>query len=91
LSLRVISDLERGFHHTARKDTAVLLAEPLGLDEPTWELFVEAARGRAPAASVPAATSGLPGAGGDLAGRQAWMGGLIAFSYRGLSSRRSPT
>jgi predicted ATPase/DNA-binding CsgD family transcriptional regulator/DNA-binding XRE family transcriptional regulator len=55
LSPRAVSDLERGIHRTAHKDTAVLLAGALGLDGPARELFVAAARGRAPAAGVLAA------------------------------------
>jgi transcriptional regulator with XRE-family HTH domain len=35
LSRRSISDLERGVNRTARKDTAVLLADALGLAEPS--------------------------------------------------------
>jgi WD40 repeat protein/transcriptional regulator with XRE-family HTH domain len=73
LSLRGVSDLERGFHRTARKDTAVLLAGALGLEGPARELFVAAARGRAPAAGVLAAARG---------GRR-----LVAGSpYRGLAA-----
>jgi transcriptional regulator with XRE-family HTH domain len=49
VSQRAISDLERGVNRTARKDTAVLLAGALGLDGPARELFIAAARGRAPA------------------------------------------
>jgi transcriptional regulator with XRE-family HTH domain len=52
LSPRAVSDLERGFHRTAHKDTAVLLADALGLAGPARELFVAAARGKAPAAEV---------------------------------------
>jgi DNA-binding XRE family transcriptional regulator len=52
LSPRSVSDLERGIHPTARKDTAELLAGPLGLAEPARPLFVAAARGRAPAEQV---------------------------------------
>ena len=55
VSQRTISDLERGVNRTARKDTAVLLAEVLDLAEPVRALFVAAARGRAPAAGVLAA------------------------------------
>jgi len=79
LSPRAVSDLERGIHRTARKDTALLLAGALGLDGPVRELFVAAARGRAPAAEVLAAVSGLPGVGG-MAGRQA------GSPYRGLKA-----
>ena len=55
LSPRSVSDLERGVHRTARKDTAGLLAEALGLAAPVRAAFVAAARGRAPAAEVLAA------------------------------------
>jgi predicted ATPase/DNA-binding CsgD family transcriptional regulator/DNA-binding XRE family transcriptional regulator len=55
VSQRAISDLERGVNRTARKDTAVLLAEVLDLTEPVRALFVAAARGRAAAADVLAA------------------------------------
>ena len=37
LSPRSVSDLERGINRTARKDTAVLLAEALGLTETVAE------------------------------------------------------
>jgi tetratricopeptide (TPR) repeat protein/transcriptional regulator with XRE-family HTH domain len=52
LSPRSVSDLERGIHNTARKETATLLAGALGLAGPARSLFVAAARGRAPAADV---------------------------------------
>jgi tetratricopeptide (TPR) repeat protein/transcriptional regulator with XRE-family HTH domain len=55
VSPRSVSDLERGIHRTARKDTAQLLADALGLAEPVRALFVAAARGRGPAAEVIAA------------------------------------
>ena len=58
LSPRSVSDLERGISRTARKDTAVLLAGALSLTGPQRELFVAAARGRAPAAQVLAARAG---------------------------------
>src|SRR5215510_200233 len=47
LSPRAVSDLERGIHRTAQKDTAGLLAGALGLAGPARDLFVAAARGRA--------------------------------------------
>lgn len=63
LSPRSVSDLERGISRTARKDTAVLLAEALSLTGPVRELFVAAARGRTPAAGVLAGRSApAPGA-----------------------------
>jgi predicted ATPase/transcriptional regulator with XRE-family HTH domain len=52
LSPRSVSDLERGINRTARKDTAVLLADALGLAEPVRSLFVAAAPGRVPAAEA---------------------------------------
>jgi len=92
LSLRAVSDLERGIHRTARKDTALLLAKALGLDGPARDLFVAAALGRAPAADVLAASGGLPRAHGGVAGRQARMqrplGALIESPYRGLKAFR---
>jgi tetratricopeptide (TPR) repeat protein/transcriptional regulator with XRE-family HTH domain len=49
LSPRSVSDLERGINLTARKETARLLADALGLAGAERALFVTAARGRAPA------------------------------------------
>ena len=63
LSPRSVSDLERGINRTARKDSALLLADALGLAGPVRELFVAAARGRAPPAGVLATRQGVvPGA-----------------------------
>jgi predicted ATPase/DNA-binding XRE family transcriptional regulator len=58
LSPRSVSDLERGIHPTARRDTAGLLADALNLAEPVRALFVAAARGRRPATEVLAARQG---------------------------------
>ena len=64
LSPRSVSDLERGISRTARKDSALLLADALGLAGPVRELFVAAARGRGPAGDVLAAREGrTPGTG----------------------------
>jgi len=76
VSPRSVSDLERGVNRTARKDTAVLLAGPLGLAGPARELFVAAARGKAPAAEVLAAARG--------AGPQP-AGAVTCSPYRGLA------
>jgi tetratricopeptide (TPR) repeat protein/transcriptional regulator with XRE-family HTH domain len=91
VSQRAISDLERGINRTARLDTARLLAGALGLDEPARELFVAAARGRAPAGEVLAARDGaaqgafaavatraLPRDIAAFTGRQAELAGLMA-------------
>ena len=55
LSPRSISDLERGISRTARKDTALLLADALAIGESARATFVAAARGRATASEVLAA------------------------------------
>lgn len=57
LSPRSVSDLERGINRTAHKDTALLLADALGLAGPVREVFVAAPRGQVPAAEVLAAMS----------------------------------
>jgi tetratricopeptide (TPR) repeat protein/transcriptional regulator with XRE-family HTH domain len=72
LSPRSVSDLERGINRTARKETAVLLAGALGLAGPVAELFVAAARGRAPAQDVVAARQGTA------------LGAFAAAATRGL-------
>ena len=89
LSPRSISDLERGINRTARKDTAELLADALGLAEPARAVFVAAARGRAPAAEVLAAVRGKasPARDGLAAGESlVWSGcpylGLAPFGER---------
>ncbi len=68
LSPRSVSDLERGINRTARKDTALLLADALGLTGQVRVLFVAAARGRAPAADVLAAGDGVAAPGAGAAG-----------------------
>ena len=60
LSTRTVSDLERGVNRTAHKDTAKLLADALGLEEPVHRLFVAAARGRASVTEVLAARAEAP-------------------------------
>ena len=67
ISPRSVSDLERGVNRTARKDTALLLADALSLTGQVRALFVAAARGRAPAAEVLAAGGGPAGHGGSAA------------------------
>jgi len=67
VSPRSVSDLERGINRTARKDTALLLADALSLTGQVRVLFVAAARGRAPAADVLAAGGGSAGRGGSAA------------------------
>ena len=56
LSPRSVSDLERGIHRSARKDTALLLADALSLSGPKRELFIAVSRGKVP----PAPPNNLP-------------------------------
>ena len=61
VSLRQVSDLERGINPTARRETARLLADALGLKGPERMAFEAAARGRAlDAGTAAAATRTLP-------------------------------
>ncbi len=82
VSQRAISDLERGINATARKDTAVLLAGALGLDGPARELFVAAARGRAPAGEALAAAAGEAGTGSAAAASRTLPHDIAAFTGR---------
>ena len=81
LSRRSVSDLERGINRTAHKDTALLLADALNLEGPVRELFVSAARGKAPAADVLAARRGMLGAFAAVATR-ALPRDIAAFTGR---------
>jgi len=56
LSVRAISDLERGVRRAPHKDTLLLLAEALGLDEEKRDLLLEAAR-RSRRMGLPATTA----------------------------------
>ena len=95
LSPRSVSDLERGIHLTARKDTARLLADALGLAGPARTAFEAAARGRAPVDAVPAAgvtggvaaaTRTLPRDVASFTGREAELRELMAASADGAGS-----
>jgi len=88
VSPRSVSDLERGISRTARKDTAVLLADALGLAGPARELFVVVARGQAPTAQMLAAARATFAAGAAPACRvlvAAWPAGRV--SLRGYWGR----
>jgi predicted ATPase/DNA-binding CsgD family transcriptional regulator/transcriptional regulator with XRE-family HTH domain len=84
LSARSVSDLERGIHPTARKDTAMLLAGALGLAEPVTGVFVAAARGRVPAAQALVAVRGqLRGASlAEVGGVHGFVPALTSFIGR---------
>ena len=102
LSPRSVSDLERGVNRTARKDTAVLLADALSLAGEVRVLFVAAARGRAPAAEVlatrrdaaaggsaAAATRSLPRDIGSFTGREPELARLLEMLV-GLAADDGP-
>jgi transcriptional regulator with XRE-family HTH domain len=63
LSARSISDLERGVNATARKETARLLADALGLTGPRRDQFEAIACGRGQATSPGANAGSSPGLG----------------------------
>jgi transcriptional regulator with XRE-family HTH domain/tetratricopeptide (TPR) repeat protein len=75
VSPRTVSDLERGINRTARKDTAGLLADGMGLTGDEREQFLAAARGqptpaeRAARARAAAAAFAAPGVAPAGAGR----------------------
>ena len=73
ISPRSVSDLERGINRTARKDTARLIADALGLSGSMRELFEATARGQVPAgtAEMGEAAGRLPAAATPLVGRAA--------------------
>ena len=88
LSPRSVSDLERGINRTARKDTAMLLADALSLTGEVRVLFVAAARGRAEVAEVLAAkrdeAAGLGGTAGTTGGTSGGTSGGAAAATRSL-------
>jgi tetratricopeptide (TPR) repeat protein/transcriptional regulator with XRE-family HTH domain len=83
VSQRAISDLERGINRTARKDTALLLAAALGLDEPLRALFVAAARGKASAADVLEARQGVTAGAFTAAATRSLPRDVASFTGRG--------
>ena len=76
LSPRSVSDLERGINRTARKDTARLLADALGLAGPARAEFEAAARGQVRAAGGPTVIRALPRDVASFTGREAELGEL---------------
>lgn len=90
LSVRAVSDLERGVNHAPRRDTARLLAEALRLNDDARAAFDAAARrGRVPgprtvalasAAGMPAATLTLPRDITSFTGRDAELRFLLDTS-----------
>jgi tetratricopeptide (TPR) repeat protein/transcriptional regulator with XRE-family HTH domain len=88
LSLRSVSDLERGVHRTAHKDTAGLLAGALGLAEPVRALFVAAARGRGPVAEVLAAAREVAPGTAPAAATRTLPRDTVSFTGRGRELAR---
>jgi tetratricopeptide (TPR) repeat protein/DNA-binding XRE family transcriptional regulator len=97
VSVRAISDLERGVNPTARKDTARLLADALRLSGEARAEFEAVARGRAMAAGAETAgPSGLSGAAGPVrtlprdissfTGREAELAALVAATVSGTAT-----
>ena len=82
VSPRSVSDLERGINRTARKDTALLLADALSLTGQVRVLFVAAARGRAPAADVLVAGGGSAGRGASAAATRTLPRDIRSFTGR---------
>jgi tetratricopeptide (TPR) repeat protein/transcriptional regulator with XRE-family HTH domain len=82
LSPRSVSDLERGVNRTARKDTALLLADALSLAGPLRVLFVAAARGKTPATEVLAARRGAASGAFAAAATRALPRDIAAFTGR---------
>jgi tetratricopeptide (TPR) repeat protein/transcriptional regulator with XRE-family HTH domain len=82
LSPRSVSDLERGISRTARKDTALLLADALSLAGPVRELFIAAARGKGPASDVLAARQGVMSGAFAAAATRALPRDIAAFTGR---------
>src|SRR6202050_3589738 len=83
VGVRTVSDLERGVALTARKETARLLADALGLDGTVRVSFEAAARGRSPAPASPAAV-----AGGVAAATRTLPRDIASFTGRGAELRR---
>src|SRR6185437_15027684 len=97
VSVRSVSDLERGVNLTARRETARLLADALRLHGPTRAEFETAARvGTAvwdtrartprPDAGIAAATRTLPRDVGAFTGREVELAQLLGVSSRQVNS-----
>jgi len=78
LSVRSVSNLERGVVSAPQKETVRLLADALGLTGPAGAEFEAAARGRAAPGGVAAATRTLPRDIASFTGRQRELADLLA-------------
>ncbi|HXT94002.1 MAG TPA: AAA family ATPase [Trebonia sp.] len=104
VSPRTVSDLERGINRSARRDTAELLADAMGLGGDDRERFLAAARGRLavvpPARTDPDASTGqadvdasnlgwlASAVSGNFVGRQRELGSLREAWVRAASGHR---
>ena len=104
VSPRTVSDLERGVNRSARRDTAELLADAMGLAGDEREQFLVAARGRLavvpPAGTGPKAGTGRPdvdasnlgwlasAVSGNFVGRRRELGSLREAWVRAASGHR---
>ena len=84
MSPRTVSDLERGINRSARRDTAELLAEAIGLAGDDREQFLVAARGRLavvpPAGAGPAASTGQADVDASNLG---WLASAVSGNFVG--------
>src|SRR5712675_959660 len=85
LSPRSVSDLERGINATARKQTAQLLADALGLTGPQRAHFEATARGRSPEMSP---VSGSGSGGGSAAATRTLPRDISGFTGRAAELAR---
>ena len=90
LSPRTVSDLERGISRTARKDTAVMLADALGLAGRARGVFVAAAQGRVVAAEVLAAKAAGAFAGNLPVQLSSFVGRAVELAELATAMARSP-
>ena len=90
LSPRTVSDLERGISRTARKDTALLLADALGLAGRVRGVFVAAAQGRVLAAEVLAAKAAGAFAGNLPVQLSSFVGRAVELAELAAALGRSP-
>ena len=90
LSPRTVSDLERGISRTARKDTAVMLADALGLAGRARGVFVAVAQGRVVAAEVLAAKAAGAFAGNLPVQLSSFVGRAVELAELATAMARSP-
>jgi transcriptional regulator with XRE-family HTH domain len=84
VSPRTVSDLERGINRSARRDTAELLAEAIGLSGDEREQFMVAARGRLAVVPPTGAATGTAGEQADVdASNLGWLASAVSGNFAG--------